>query len=186
MDIDRTEIGSQYSRATEIFRRISVLCFIAFLIIALWSIWMCILLVISIENSSTDSDLILSALPMLSIYTLYGINFSLIPLLLGRMLRDISIEGRPFTEKNAGRLFKLAVIMVLYAILERISLELQSQFMLYIGNNEIQVGNFIYDFASHSGTSVNIFPLIIAGVFFALSYVFKYGVSLQQQSDETL
>ncbi len=74
----------------------------------------------------------------------------------------------------------------MYAVFEALLASVDSQFILMAGNDSIQVGNFIRDFASNSGTTLNLFPLLMSAMFFALSYVFKYGVLLQQESDETL
>lgn len=102
------------------------------------------------------------------------------------MLGDIS-EGRtPFTLQNAKRLLFLALILLLYAVLEMLLATVDSQFILSVGEHSIEVGSFIRDLASNSGTTLNLFPLLMSAMFFALSYVFKYGVLLQQESDETL
>ena len=88
--------------------------------------------------------------------------------------------------KNAKRLFYLAVILFLDAVLEELLAIASSQFSLAVANDALHVGDFVWDFISSAGTALNLFPLIMSAMFFALSYVFKYGVLLQEQSDETL
>lgn len=102
------------------------------------------------------------------------------------MLSDISQNRTPFTLINAKRLLILALILLLYAILETLLASVDSQFILSVNDNSIEVGNFVRDITSDSGTTLNLFPLLMSAMFFALSYVFKYGVLLQQESDETL
>lgn len=88
--------------------------------------------------------------------------------------------------KNANRLVFLAIILLLYVVFETLLSTVDSHFVLTLESSSVEVGNFVRSFSSDSGTTLNLFPLLMSAMFFALSYVFKYGVLLQQESDETL
>lgn len=80
----------------------------------------------------------------------------------------------------------MAFILLLYSFLEALLELANSQILLVSKSDAFQVGNLVSSFSSSTGTTLNLFPLLMAAMFFALSYVFKYGVLLQQESDETL
>lgn len=170
-------------RAIRSCKLLSILCKIAIGLICVWGIAVIALMVHSLLSSE---QLILSGFAVPTIYLLHTINFCLVPIILDKIVSDISIQGTPFTLRNAQRLFALACVFIAYTALEALLIAADTRFLFMVHNDSVRVGNFIYDFASHSGTSINLFPVIIAAVFFALSYVFKYGVLLQQESDETL
>ncbi len=88
--------------------------------------------------------------------------------------------------QNANRLALLAIILLLCTVFEALLTTVDSHFVLSLGEHSVEVGNFVRSFSSDSGTTLNLFPLLMSAMFFALSYVFKYGVLLQQESDETL
>lgn len=178
--------GKPISHVAKICRFLSFLCITAFIIVVLWGIFVFCLICYSILTGNISNDGLATALAVPIVYLLYMANASLIPLTLWKMLHDISGARTPFTLFNVKRLFHLAVILLFYSVLEALLIAVDAQFMVFIGENEIQVGNMFYDFTAHSGTTLNLFPLLMSAMFFALSYVFKYGVLLQQESDETL
>ncbi len=124
------------------------------------------------------------AIPIL--YALYSANSCLLPLVFVKILSDISASRTPFTLRNASLLQQLALILLVYTALETLLAAIGSQFAFSAESNFIQVGGLVRDFLSNTGTTLNLFPLLMSAMFFALSYVFKYGVLLQQESDETL
>lgn len=186
MGFNRNIKHQPLSRIAAICKVLSILCKITFLVFALWSIFALTLMCFSIVTTDFGNDLLPLALAVPSLFALYSATSCLLPLILGRMLGDISRNRTPFTLRNANRLLLLALVLLLYAIFEALTGSLDSQFVLSAGNHSIEVGNFVRDYASKSGTSLNLFPLLMSAMFFALSYVFKYGVLLQQESDETL
>lgn len=174
------------SRVALICKTLSVLCMLAFFAVVAWTIAVLFLVCYSLFSSTLPSDAVPIAYAIPIIILLYMGTSSLLPFTLWRMLRDLSSSRTPFTFKNADRLRFLGFVMLLYTAFGALLSSVDSRFMLSIGNDSVQVGNFIYDLASDSGAYLNLFSLVIAAVFFALSYVFKYGVLLQQESDETL
>lgn len=174
------------SRVSKICKILSLLCKLAFFILALWCIAVLALMCFSLSQTNFNGEILPLALAVPFLFILYSLNACLIPFIFGKMLSDISEDRTPFTLRNANRLLFLALILLMYAIFEALLASVDSQFVLIAGNDSIEVGNFIRDFASNSGTTLNLFPLLMSAMFFALSYVFKYGVLLQQESDETL
>lgn len=140
----------------------------------------------SIFSANLPSDAFPIAIITPIVYFFYAANASLLPWVLGNMLSDISEDRTPFTFQNANRLRLLALILLLYTVLEWLVAVTNTQFVLLMSNGAFKIGNIVSSFSSANGTTFNLFPLVIAAVFFALSYVFKYGVLLQQESDETL
>lgn len=175
------------SRTAAICRTLSILCKFAFFVIVLWSIFILVLMGFSLANASLDDKAIPFAIALPFLYALYGAVFCMVPWTLGNMLGELSTARTPFTIKNARRLRFMALVLVLYSVLESLLSFVDSEFALSIDDGQhIQVGNLVHDFAANAGTTLDLFPLVIAAVFFALSFVFQYGVLLQQQSDETL
>lgn len=181
------KVGSQpLPRIAATCRLLSALCKIAFAVIAMWSFAVLALICYSLATSSLDSSVFPLALAVPFLYALYSADACLLPILLGRILNDISKNRTPFTLQNANRLLLLALVLLLYAVFEALLTSVDSQFVMSLGSNSIEVGILSRDLASNSGTTLNLFPLLMSAMFFALSYVFKYGVLLQQESDETL
>ena len=98
----------------------------------------------------------------------------LLPILIfaNGIFKDLSIEPLPFQMKHAKRLNKIAVMTILVSIIPG-----TVQSILYM------------IFAPDSAANVDGFGMIgviVAVLFFFLAKIFEYGLSLQQQADETL
>lgn len=103
-------------------------------------------------------------------------------LIMIHILEDTVHGQSPFTMKQAKRLKMAAFALVVYAVLGII---------LGYCSSLLQVNGFSSGYISTDGTTNAIMPidfssLIAAAAVFAFSYVFKYGVLLQELSDETL
>lgn len=186
MDITKRIKKKPMSRVARTCKILSVLCMIAFALVVLWCVAVLIFICYSIISSNTGNNLSPASIALPFVFLLYMANASLLPLILSKMLGDLSESRTPFTLKNASRLKWLGYVLVLYTVLEWLLAMVNSQFILAFGDGAFKIGNLISSFSSSAGTMINLFPFVIAAVFFALSYVFKYGVLLQQESDETL
>lgn len=173
-------------RGAYLFSLLSTLCKIAFVIFVLWSVAALVILCYGIIVSDLPSDMLPVAWAIPFVNALYSANACLLPLIFGNMLGDISVDRTPFTMRNSKRLMWLGFILVAYSVLEEIFAFFTSQFDVSLLQSAIQLGDIIRDNIPAAGTSLNLFPLLMGAMFFALSYVFKYGVLLQQESDETL
>lgn len=163
-----------------------MLCMGAFILVVFWAAFVFFLICYSLLSSDLSDVNTPAVFAYPLVFLLYMGSASLIPLILWRMLKEISDARTPFTLKNAKRLRVLALILLVYDILAFLMDVFASQFLLQSNGLSIFIGEAISDFASNSTATLDLFPLVIAAVFFALSYVFKYGVLLQQESDETL
>lgn len=174
------------SRIASTCKFFSFLCRLVFVAMIAWSIFALGLMCLSLASSNFPDDVLPFALAVPFLYALYSANSCLLPLTLDKILADISQERTPFTIQNSNRLAFLAIVLLLYVVFETLLVTVDSQFVLSLGEYSVEVGNLVRSFSTDSGTTLNLFPLLMAAMFFALSYVFKYGVLLQQESDETL
>ena len=99
----------------------------------------------------------------------------------GIVFRDISLGESPFTLKQARRIRAIAWLLLLCALTEAL--------LPTGGIVAYQVAGGVFGTEYHTSpisTSLRIGPIIVALVFFVLSSVFKYGVTLQELSDDTV
>lgn len=93
---------------------------------------------------------------------------------------DVAKGESPFSMRQVKRLRLISCMLIVYAILD---------FLISWNNSLFQVGAIEVGYVSTNGNSIiafNFSPLIAAAVVFAFSFVFKYGVLLQELSDDTL
>lgn len=95
---------------------------------------------------------------------------------------DAAKGASPFTLKQVTRLRLMSLLLVAYAIVEAI-LSLGSA-ILHI--NGLDVGYIATDSGPNAFVPLDFAPVIAAAVIFAFSYVFKYGILLQELSDDTV
>lgn len=111
----------------------------------------------------------------LAIYVISGVAMAVVCLTLIKIFQEASKGRSPFTMLQVGRLRLVAVALLGYAMLE---------FAMTCIASLTQQG---WMSSSSSGApTLNLFPIVAAGVIFAFSFVFKYGVLLQEFSDDTL
>ena len=114
------------------------------------------------------------------LYALHGVVIALLIILLICIFSDATKGESPFTMSQVKRLRMIAGLLLAYAILD---------FLITQNNALLNYGQLDAGYISTSDSSiiqVNFGPLILAGAVFAFSFVFKYGVLLQEFSDETL
>lgn len=186
MDTLRTNTETSITKVVFICKIFSWVCRVALFIIVAWTALGIGLMIWSISTSYYEGDILPLVVSIPFLFFLYSADTCLIPLIIGKMLDEISSARTPFVTKNSKRLFILGIVLLFYAGFDFLLKTVNAQFLISVGTDSIKVGSFLYDFASTAGTTVNLFAIIIAAVFFALSFVFEYGVLLQQESDETL
>lgn len=103
-------------------------------------------------------------------------------LIMIRVLEDTVHGESPFTMKQAKRLRKAALALIIYAVLG---------IVLGYCSALMQMNGFSSGYISSTASgnvimTIDFAPFIAAAAVFAFSYVFKYGVLLQELSDETL
>lgn len=116
---------------------------------------------------------------------LHVVRGAIVAILFVIMIRvlDDAVRGEsPFTMKQAERLKRAAVSLVVYAVLG---------IVLGYCSALLQMGGFSSGFVSTNSSGnvimpIDFAPFIAAAAVFAFSYVFKYGVLLQELSDDTI
>lgn len=106
--------------------------------------------------------------------------YAVILLLAGLIFRDVSKGETPFTYKQAKRIRVIAWLLLIYALLEAF---LPTGVLMYQS-----LGNSVFGI-EHGATfspSIKVGTIVVSLVVFFLSTVFKYGVKLQELSDDTV
>lgn len=110
----------------------------------------------------------------------YGAVVAAMFLAFTSIFSDVSKGRSPFEMVQVRRLRTIAGLLLVYAILDT----------AITGNSTLlQTNGMDSGYVSMNGNTITTFnfaPLIAAAVVFAFSFVFKYGVLLQEFSDDTL
>lgn len=93
--------------------------------------------------------------------------------------------GQPFRKETGLQVKKLAVLSLVWGIVDNISAELEGYFALKTFGLDRLAESDMVQSVSLEHTLDGTF-LVIFGLLLLLSYVFQYGEELQQRSDETL
>lgn len=160
------------NKTKKVCKLISILMSVVFVALCIW--WIASISVMTltlfgleiIENGGSISC------PMLILYFASGLIMALICLTLIKIFSDTSKGLSPFTMLQVHRLRVVAIALVAYVVLE-FALTYDAPFVSGAS-------------MSSSTYTINFFAIVSAGVVFAFSFVFKYGVLLQELSDETL
>jgi len=116
----------------------------------------------------------------ITLHFLYGVTVSVLFLVFTGVFSDVAKGKTPFAPIQVKRLRVISAMLVAYAFLD---------FLISANNSIIERGGFSSGFITASDNAIipiNFAPFIAALVAFAFSFVFQYGVLLQEFSDETL
>lgn len=111
----------------------------------------------------------------------FGCTVAMLFVVFMRFFSDVARGQSPFTMMQVSRLRIMSALLLVYFVVDAL-----------ITNNSVllQANDFNSGYMTTNSNNiivtVNFSPLIAAAVVFAFSYVFKYGVLLQEFSDETL
>ena len=147
------------------------------LICIYWVVVVVSMLAALLQPGSVDGDA--SALSVL-LYIAYGIIIAILFVIFIRIFSSTSKGESPFSMKQVKRLRMISCLLLLYAVLDSAitlntaAMQLETFNSGYISTNESTV------------LTLNFAPFVAAAVVYAFSFVFKYGVLLQEFSDETL
>ncbi len=109
----------------------------------------------------------------------FGVTIAAMFFVFAGMFSDVAKEESPFTLK-VKRLRIIATLLAVYAIID-IAASYNSAFL--------QLSTINAGYVSTNGSAImkiDFAPFVASAVVFAFSFVFKYGVLLQEFSDETL
>ncbi|MDR2957060.1 MAG: hypothetical protein LBU61_02615 [Coriobacteriales bacterium] len=101
-----------------------------------------------------------------------------------RIFADAAVSATPFTLKQAGRFRTIGWLIIIYSILD-----FAKALIVYILAFRDYIDFFYYhpnDPVPLMTLNTNIYVLLAGVVCLGLAYIFRYGVLLQQLSDDTL
>lgn len=113
-------------------------------------------------------------------FVLYGLVFAFMFAVFIRMFSSVAKGESPFAMIQVKRLRIIAGLLLLYGVLEII---------VSINAPLLEISGMNSGYASTNNNAIipiNLVPFIASFIIFAFSFVFKYGVLLQEFSDETL
>lgn len=153
-------------------KKIKRTAFGLFIVVSLVLLWFIINNVRSLLLNTTEWNAVSIAFTSIgALITLAALTIALI------MLYSIKADETPFNLKNVKRLRAMAIFLIIY----------EPYFLIYQA-----IFRKLYPLVLADGTSITVHSTIggvvlVAGlVVYCVSLVFEYGISLQQQFDETL
>ncbi|MBX9033040.1 hypothetical protein [Gordonibacter massiliensis (ex Traore et al. 2017)] len=167
-------------RTNRVCAGISVVIKVVFAIICLFWLFVVVSMIASFVNTSNAGGNFASDVTPIVLHIMRGAVVAVLFVILNGIFSETAKGESPFTLKQVNRLRYMALALLVYAVLELIFSASTAMFQLgslnsgYFSTNDSAIITF--DFA----------PLIASAVIFAFSFVFQYGVLLQEFSDETL
>lgn len=177
---DKAEAEDSLSRVHKACRFIGVVVKIIFIVFCVcWLSTVCMMVYSLITSDATGSTENVSTLRTI-MYFIHGFAVALIFIVFIGIFTDAVKGQSPFVMKQVKRLRLIAGLLVVYAVID-----------IFISGHIglIQYDGFDSGYVSTGGNEIipiNLAPIIGASVAFAVSFVFQYGVLLQELSDETL
>ena len=114
------------------------------------------------------------------LHLLHGLTIASLLLLFSSIFADTKRGRSPFGMSQVKRLRIIAGLLLLYSIVD---------FGVTLNTISFQSGSLSSGYVSTNSnviTPINLAPIFGAAVTFAFSFVFKYGILLQEFTDETL
>lgn len=179
-DEEGSETRTSLERINKVCKGISIVLKIVFFVICIFWLFSAFSLILSFVNSLGTGEASVSGIVPVFLHIARGIIIVTLFVALMSLFSEAAKGESPFTLKQAKRLRMTAYILVVYGILE-VLLSANAAVLYYEGINS---GFVSAD--SSAIIAVNFAPFIAAAVVFAFSFVFQYGVLLQEFSDETL
>lgn len=174
------ETQKSLSKVSKICNLISILIKIIFVVFCAWWLVSSALLCSSLFGADTLMGVDNVNVIDIALYVADGIVVAVIFITTIKVFSDTAKGRSPFVIVQVRRLRLISLMLVLYTLLNTMfNMFTASNSTLWNYGQGVQsVGNIL--------VAVDFAPLIAAGVVFAFSFVFKYGVLLQELSDDTL
>ena len=170
------EAFNRMKRVCKVIRIVVLVCLVAFTLG--WIIFACLMIAGHIRDGSDTIGL-----DAIAYFILFGLLIVFLLIITLRIFSDICANESPFSFKQVKRLrFMGSAFLISTAIEALLSLSFSfdmpkvSSFIGLVGNST----------SDPSYIHVNVLTLIIALACFGLAIIFKYGILLQQLSDDTL
>lgn len=174
IDPETEATGLLLVKTRKICRLISIAMIALFAFLCIWWLVSIGVMACSLLNPSFSDNPVNGI--TLVIYVLCGIAMAVICVILIKIFSDTSKGQSPFTMLQVRRLRLVAIALLAYVVLE-FGMTCSAAFMKQ-GWLDTTMGS--------TSPTLNLFPLVAAAVVFAFSYVFKYGVLLQEFSDDAI
>ncbi|MEG1907057.1 MAG: DUF2975 domain-containing protein [Gordonibacter sp.] len=142
---------------------------VVFVFSCIWWLASAGVMIVDFLNPGVLNNVHSEGIPALVIFIVYGLVWVTIFIILIQIFSDVSKGKSPFMMPQVHRLRLVAAALLVYAILE---------FAITCVATFMQQGAPI--------TTINLASFIAAAVVFAFSFVFQYGVLLQEFSDDTV
>jgi len=176
---DRKEISDSAAKIKSIFKVIRIVC-LAFLVLFA-AIWLFMIgLQIFEYVKGTQSDVNVGSILYL---ILFGILVCILLVITLVIFSDIIIGGTPFSMKLVKRLRIMGTVFAAYAAIDifystafYFTTDITGQYFGVMGNSG----------ADASFIGIGLAPIFAAFACFGLALIFKYGILLQELSDDTL
>lgn len=176
VDEDAIKTNNLLSKTNKVCRFINAAMMVVFAVFCIT--W--ILVAGTMLYSAASAGFAVSDVFRLIFFLLSGFVIVAIFVVLIKVFFDVAKGDSPFVMTQVKRLQLISFLLVIYTIFDFViscntaSLQLESINSGYFSTNESAI------------IPINFAPLIAAAVVFAFSFVFKYGVLLQEFSDDTV
>lgn len=172
-DEDVKKAEESLTKASNACKRAGILIKVVFLLLCCWWCASVVVMGLSVANPGY-SDNPVTPIALIN-FIFCGLAMVIICVTLIQIFSDASKGRSPFTLLQVRRLRLVSATLLAYAVLE-FGMTLCASFMQQDSSG----------FPMHGTPTLNLFPIVAAAVVFAFSFVFKYGVLLQEFSDDTL
>lgn len=170
---DRLEAETSLCRVNKVCKGINAFLKIACVVFCVF--WLLVAGFMAFSFSENDGIVL-----NIAIHLARGAVIAVLFIVLIGVFSDATKGQSPFTLKQVGRLRLIALSLLVYAVLEVV---------FSVSSVMMQLGSLNFGYISTNNSAIITFdfaPLIAAAVVFAFSFVFKYGVLLQDFSDDAL
>lgn len=176
LNSDLLEAENSLSNIKKAFRIVNMTLKVIFVLFCLY--WLIVIgsTVYAYVIDATDKP---DFLPM-CLYFSHGVVIALLLLTFIGIFSDVVVGRSPFTMIQVRRLRIIAGLLLMYAVID---------FAVTANAAIFKYDELVSGYVSTTGNEIipiNLALIFGAGVMFAFSFVFKYGVLLQEFSDETL
>ncbi|MEA5020175.1 MAG: hypothetical protein VB027_07385 [Gordonibacter sp.] len=180
MDEDSRATANSLMRINKVCMGIKIVLKVVFVIICIsWVLVAGVMILSSAGVLSSGESEDMGIVPIL-LHIVRGCVVAVLFVILIGVFSEAAKGESPFTLKQVKRLIMMSLALLTYALLEIIFSA--SSVMLQLGN----LNSGYISTGSSAIITVDFSPFIAAAVVFAFSFVFEYGVLLQEFSDDTV
>lgn len=177
---DKVETEHSLAKVHKVCRLIGIIVKIIFVVFCVCWLSTVLLMIYSLINPSELGAAEGVSVPRIALYFVHGFAVALIFVVFIGIFVDAVKGQSPFVMKQVKRLRLIAGLLAIYAIVDDV-ISGHIGLVQYAGLNSGYVST-----GGNEIIPINLAPIIGASVAFAFSFVFQYGVLLQELSDDTI